>query len=69
MQVDVGDGKDGVLADVGMAMLEAGSCGREEGLDQFRFAELAEEAKSVAADVLVGMLQVVSDAVAGSSWC
>ena len=66
MLEDGGDSKDGVLADVGMAMLEAGASGRQEWLYEFRFAELAQETECVAADVFIGMLKVHADAVATS---
>ena len=49
-------GKDGVLADVCVTMLETRPGGGEKGLDQLGFAKLAEEAQGIAADVLVGML-------------
>lgn len=62
--VNGGHGEDGVLADVRMAVLEARSGGGQERLDQFGLAKLAEEAQGVAADVLVGVLEVVSYAVA-----
>ena len=57
-------GVDGILSHVCMAMLEAGACRGEEGLDKLRFPQLAEEAQGVASDVFVGMLQVISDTVA-----
>jgi hypothetical protein len=36
---------------------------RKKGLDKFGVAKLAEETKSVSADVLVGVLQVHTDTV------
>ena len=59
-------GEDGVLADVGVAVLEAGSRGGQEGFYELGLAELGEEAEGVSADVLVRVLEVIPDAVAGS---
>lgn len=64
MLVDGGYGEDGILADVCVTVLEARSGGGQEWLDQLGLAKLAEEAQCVAADVLVGVLEVVSYAVA-----
>lgn len=61
---DGGNGEDGILPYIGVTVLETRSGGGEEGLDEFGFAELAQEAQSVASDVLVGMLKIVSDAIA-----
>ena len=58
------DGKDGVLAHVGVAVLETGARRRQQRLNQLGLAQLAQEAQRVAANVLVGVLQVVADAVA-----
>lgn len=60
---DGGDGKDGILSYICVTVLEARSGGGEEGLDELRFAELAQEAQGIASNVLVGMLEIVSDAV------
>lgn len=62
--VDGGYREDGILADIRMTVLEARSSGGKERLDQLRLAKLAEEAQCVAADILVGMLEIVSYAVA-----
>ena len=62
--VDGGDCEDGVLADVGVPVLEALSRGCKEGLHEFGFTQLAQEAQGVAADELVGVLEVHSNAVA-----
>lgn len=62
--VDGCDGEDGILAHIGVAVLETLHCGGQEGLDEFGLAELAQEAEGVAADVLVGMLKIVPDTVA-----
>lgn len=64
MLVDGRDGKDRVLAHVGMSVLEAGSGRGEEGLEQLGLPEFGDEAQSVASNVLVGVLQVVPDTVA-----
>jgi hypothetical protein len=57
--------KDGVLADICVAVLETRSGRGEEGLDKLGLTELAQEAECVAPDVFVGMLKVIPDAVAG----
>ena len=64
MLVDGSDSENGVLAHVGVAVLETGAGGREQGFDEFGFVQLAEEAEGVAADVLVGVLEVHANAVA-----
>lgn len=64
MLKDGGNGEDGILPYIGVTMLETRSGGGEEGFDELGFAELAQEAQSIASDVLVGMLKVVSDAIA-----
>ena len=64
MLVDGGRGEDGVLADVCVAVLEAGARRGKEGFYELRLAELAEEAEGVSTDVLVGVLEVIPDAVA-----
>ena len=45
-------------------MFETLTCRSKKGLDEFGVAKLAKETKSVAADVLVGVLQVHTDTVA-----
>lgn len=47
-----------------MSVLEAGPSRGEEGFDELGLPQLAQEAQRVTADVLVGVLQVVADAVA-----
>lgn len=64
MLVDGCDGEDGVLADVGVAVLQTRPRGGEEGLDELWLAKLAEEAKGIAPDVLVRVLEIVPDTVA-----
>ena len=60
------DGEDGVLADVGVPVLEAGADGGDEGLEELDVArDLLEEAEGCAANVLVRVLEVVADGVAG----
>lgn len=58
------DGEDCILANVGVAVLKALPCGGKQRLDKLGLAQLGEEAQRVAADVLVGVLEVISDAVA-----
>lgn len=45
-------------------MFQARTRGREKRFDELRFAELAEESKSVAPNIFVWMLKVVSDSIA-----
>ena len=59
-----GNCKDGVLPDVGMSMLQAGSGRRKERLNQLGLPKLAQKTEGIAPDVLVGMLQIVTNAVA-----
>lgn len=61
---DGSDGEDSILAHVCVTVFETGSGGGEERFDELGFAELAEEAKGVASDVFVRMLEVVPYAVA-----
>lgn len=60
---DGGDGKNGVLADIGVTVLETRPRRGEKGLDELWLAKLAEETQSIASDVLVGMLKVVPNTV------
>lgn len=53
-----------ILADIGMSMFKARSSGGEKRFNKFRFSELAQKSKSIAADELIRMLQVVSYAIA-----
>lgn len=64
MQVYRGDGKNGILANICMTVLEAGSCRGEQGLNELGLAQLAEESQSIASNVFVGMLQVIANTVA-----
>ena len=57
--VDGVDGEDGVPSDVGVAMLQAGSDGRHQRLQEFRLLQLAEEAQRRAANELIGMLEIL----------
>ena len=51
-----GNGEDGVLADIGVSMLQTGSCRRKERLNQLWFSKLAQKSEGVAPDVFIGML-------------
>lgn len=64
MLVDRCNGKDSILAHICMTMFKAGPCGGEERFDKLRFAKLAQESQGIASNVLVGMLQIISDSVA-----
>lgn len=59
------DSENGILSDVCVAVLETGARRGKERLDKFGLTELAEEAQRVTADVFVGVLEVISDAVTG----
>lgn len=47
-----------------MAVLEARPSRREEGFNELRFTELAQKPQSVPSNVLVGVLQIVSNTIA-----
>lgn len=51
-----GDGEDGVLADVGVSMLQTRSGRRKERFNQLGFSELAQEPEGIASDIFIGML-------------
>ena len=51
-----GNSEDGVLANVGMSMLQTRSGRREERLNQLGFSKLAQETEGVASDIFIGML-------------
>ena len=57
--VDCVDGEDGVPPDVGVAMLQAGSDGGHQRLQEFRLLQLTEEAQRRATDKLVGVLEIL----------
>jgi hypothetical protein len=59
-----GNSKDGVLSYVGMTMFEAGASGGQEGLYEFSFPKLAQKSQGIAPNVFVGVLEIISDAVA-----
>jgi hypothetical protein len=44
-------------------MFQAGAGRRKEGLNQFGLPELAQESEGIAANVFVGMLEIIADAV------
>lgn len=55
--VDGVDGKDGVFADVGVTVLEAGATDWDERLEEFDvLGDLLQESKGCTANVLVGVL-------------
>lgn len=58
------DGKDCVLTNVRVTVLEALPGGGQQRLDKLGLPQLGEEAQGVASDVLVGVLEVISDTVA-----
>ena len=63
-EVDLVDGKGGVLADERVPVLEAGPAGRDERLEQLGFGDLLQVTERGASNVLVWVLQVVSYRVA-----
>ena len=61
------DGRHGEhcgLSHICVPVFEARPGGGQERLDELGFSELAEEAQCVSSDVLIGVLQVISDAIA-----
>ncbi|QCD76624.1 hypothetical protein DEO72_LG4g2239 [Vigna unguiculata] len=62
--VDGHDSENGVAADEGVVMLEVGEDGRDEKLDDLRLIEATEETEGDAANVLVGVLEVVAEVLA-----
>ena len=58
------NGKDGILSDVSMPMIKTGASGRDQWLNDFGFSQFAQEAESVATNIFVRMLEVVSDPIA-----
>lgn len=63
---DRGDCPSGVLSYVGMAVFQTRAGRGQERLDEFRFAEFAQETKSISTNVFVGVLQVVANAIAAN---
>ena len=64
MLVDGGNSKDGVLSYIGMTVLKTGTRRGKERFDEFGFSKLAQESQSVASNVFVGVLEIISDTVA-----
>ena len=57
LAVDAVDGEDGIFADVGVSVLEAGAAGGDERLEELGVTgDLLEEAEGRAADVFIGVL-------------
>ena len=63
--VDGVDGENSVPPDVGVAMLQAGTDGGHQGLQEFRLLQLAEEAQRRATDELVGVLEILHESREG----
>lgn len=69
--VNGSDSPDGILTHIGVAVFQTRARRGQERLDEFGLAKLAKESKSVATNVLVGVLEVVPDsvtAVLGQGW-
>lgn len=64
--IDRGNRPHGVLPHVRMTVFQARASGGEQRFDEFWFPEFAQEPQGIAANVFVGMLQVITDSVAGS---
>ena len=62
--VDGHDGEHGVPAHEWVAVLEVGEDGRDERLNDLGLVEAAEEAERDAADVLIGVLEIVAEILA-----
>lgn len=56
----------GILPNIGMPMVEAGPSGGNKGFEQLGFSQFAEESECIAANILVGMLQIISDTIASN---
>ena len=61
--IDRSDSPNCILPYVGVTVFQARTRGREKGLDKFRLAELAQESKGVASNILVGVLKVIPNTV------
>lgn len=58
------NGPNGVLAHIGMAVFQARAGRGKEGLDKFGLAQLAQETESIASDIFVRVLKIVTNAIA-----
>ena len=65
--VDGEDGQDSVPPDVCVSDLKTSSDGWHERLKQFRFLQLAQEAKSGPSDELIRMLEILKGESSGNS--
>lgn len=68
MLVDGSDSIDGVLAYIGMAVLEARPCRGEEGFDELGLPKFAKETKGVSSDILVCVLEIIPNTIAMRAW-
>lgn len=66
---DRSHGPDRSLAHVGMSVFQTRAGRGKERLDEFGFAQLAQEAEGITPDVFVGMLEIVTDTVAVEVQC
>ena len=66
MLVNAGNRKDGILADVGVAMLQTGPSGGEEWFDELCLPQFAQEAEGVASNIFIRVLEIASYSIAVS---
>jgi hypothetical protein len=62
---DRGHSENSILANVCMSVLEARSRRGEKGFYKLSFTKLAQESKCVASNIFIGMLEIISNSVAG----
>ena len=65
MLEDGGNSKDSILSYIGVTMFEAGASGGKERFDELGFPKLAQKSQGISPNVFIGMLEIISDAVAG----
>jgi hypothetical protein len=63
---DGGNGKDSVLADIGVSVLQALAGRRKQWFYEFRLPQFAQVTQRIAANEFVGMLKVHSNSVAST---
>jgi hypothetical protein len=61
---DGSNSEHSILSYVGVTMFETGASGGQEGFNKFSFPKFAQESQGIAPNVFVGMLEIISDAVA-----
>ena len=64
MLVDGGNSKDSILSYIGVTVFEARASGGKERFDELGFPKLAQESQGISPNVFIGMLEIISDAIA-----